>query len=51
MREVPLALARPGRPRRYVVFGAAAFDDDVDGVAVRPHPDHVGVRVDDGTGR
>ena len=38
-------------PRRNVVHGAAPFDDDVDCVVVRPDPDHVAVRVDDGTER
>jgi hypothetical protein len=44
-----LAPAFRGKPRRYVVLGAASFDDQVDGVVGRPDPDQVAVRVDDGT--
>src|SRR5216110_1258821 len=40
-----------GSPRRYVVQGAASLDDHVDCVVVRPDPDHVAVRVDDGADR
>jgi hypothetical protein len=43
--------ALPGDPGCRVVQGATSFDDDVDCVVLGPHPDHVGIRVDDGTGR
>jgi hypothetical protein len=38
-------------PGRCIVQGAASFHDDVDCVVGCPGPDHVAVRVDDGTDR
>ena len=50
--RLPLASARPSSPRRYVVLGPSSFDNEVDRFVIPVQtPDHVAVRVDDGTHR